>query len=423
MRKNIFFLLIFFLFSALQAEAQELKVTQFYEKTSDLTARQATTGKQNSNGDWCGLIRVRYAGDDLEFESKNIKEVEHITGEYLVWMNPKSIFLTIRAKGFQPLDINFKTDYNQKEGIKSKTTYVMIVEAHQNQDVGQQRKRLKVMNFEELSDRDAMVGENVRKDINGKERPIVKVAFPQQGANFTGSVDTTFFRTSEYWVYMTVGAKHLRVLYPGHYPLDVKFKPLAMKRCYSLEIQSVPEDPLDRDAASFTLGVGLNVMPFIGPSISLGFDFKHINAEVGGTYGLGKSGDIYIYNKSSELQDGYSYTPMRAFLRVGYDMKVAPIVSFTPQIGGVFNNIKGSRLSDISSNADKVLDGASAISGSIGARLMVAPFNKVFRLYLTPEYDFALSKDKNFEALSAFDSKIKSWAEGLNVNLGLLFYF
>ena len=48
---------------------------------------------------------------------------------------------------------------------------------------------------------------------------------------------------------------------------------------------------------------------------------------------------------------------------------------------------------------------------------------KSFRLFLTPEFDMGLSKDKNFKALADYDSKIKSWADGLNLNLGVVFYF
>ena len=54
---------------------------------------------------------------------------------------------------------------------------------------------------------------------------------------------------------------------------------------------------------------------------------------------------------------------------------------------------------------------------------MFVPFGRTFRIQITPEYDLAVSKDKNYEKLSEFDSKIKSWAEGFNISLGALLYF
>lgn len=139
-RNNSFFkhsvVLIFLLLSALQAGAQRLQITRFAEDNSDLTARQETTGKKDINGELCGLIRVQFVGGNMTFESKNIKEVEQSTSEYLVWMNPKATKLTIKVPGYLPLNINFKKEHGLKEGIKSKTTYVMVIEGPQDKNAG-----------------------------------------------------------------------------------------------------------------------------------------------------------------------------------------------------------------------------------------------------------------------------------------------
>ena len=178
------------------------------------------------------------------------------------------------------------------------------------------------------------------------------------------------------------------------------------------------EEPI----SNFIAGVGFNVMPMLGPTASVGFDFKHFNVELGGTFGLSKSSDIYIYDKGGTLKDAYSYKPMRLFLRAGYDLKVARIFSITPQVGAAFNIIKGTRLDGVE-EAENLLDGANAISATVGLRLMFAPFGRMFRLHVTPEYDIAVKKDNNFKALSEFDSKIKQWGSGLNINMGILLYF
>ena len=275
-----------------------------------------------------------------------------------------------------------------------------------------------------------MRGNFVRKDNEGRNLAIVKVQFPYDSLSFEGMIDTCITRTSEYWVYMHIGAKHLKISYPHHYPIDIKFKSwkipaLQQKSCYNLLLEKAPEEisKFYTENASFTLGTGFNVMSIMGPSANIGFDYQHFNVELGGIYGVNKSSDVYIYDKAGVLQDVYSYSAIRGFLRAGYELKVADIVSITPQVGAALTIAKGSQLSEIPSSANTVLDGGNAISATIGLRLMIAPFGHTARLQLTPEYDYAVSKDKNFEALSAFDFKIKSWADGLNVNLGLLFYF
>lgn len=128
--------IIALLLATLPLAAQRLQITRFVEDDQDLTARQATTGKKDINGDWCGLIRVQFIGGDMTFESKNIKEVEKSTSEYLVWINKKAKKLTIKVPGFLPLNVNFKSDYGLKEGIKEKTTYVMVIEGPQDSNAG-----------------------------------------------------------------------------------------------------------------------------------------------------------------------------------------------------------------------------------------------------------------------------------------------
>jgi len=287
---------------------------------------------------------------------------------------------------------------------------------------------LKVINMEHaVFDLSASTDQHL--DKAKKPAALIKVQLPEKGATFENTYllqDSVNYKEGEYMVYMAAGAKKLKIKFPQCLPIEILFsdydiKTLEGKNTYILKVKVVREM---QPTSSFILGAGFNVMPFLGPVVNLGFMFKKFSVEAGAVYGLGKSSDIYIYDKAGNLADGYNYNALRAYMHVGYDIWAAPVFAITPQIGAAFNVIKGSQLSGMSTSS-KVLDGAMAISGTIGARFMFAPSgaNGTFRLYLAPEYDLAISKDKNFEALSNFDTKIKSWAEGLNVNLGLLFYF
>jgi hypothetical protein len=287
---------------------------------------------------------------------------------------------------------------------------------------------LKVVNMERaILDLTASTEPHLDKDM--KPAALIKVQLPEKGASFENTYllpDSINYKEGEYMVYMAAGAKKLKVKFPQCLPIEILFSDyginsLSGKSTYVLKVVVVRES---RPTSSFVLGAGFNVMPFLGPSINLGFMFKNFCVEAGAVYGLNKSADVYIYDKAGALVDGYNYKAMRGFLHVGYDIWAAPVFAVTPQLGAAFNIISGSRLNDITAS-EKVMDGATAMSGTVGVRLMFAPSGAsgAFRLFLTPEYDFAISKDKNFEVLSDSDSKIKSWADGLNVNVGLVFYF
>ena len=265
------------------------------------------------------------------------------------------------------------------------------------------------------------------KDGNDSICALILVKVPLKKVKFDGNVikASPERKNGAYWVYVSPGTRFLEII-PSEdeklNSLDYKFDGVKGGATYQLVIKLPSDEP---PKSSFTVSAGFNVTPFLGPAVTLGFMFHNFTVEVGGAYGLNKSSDVYIYNKAGVLVDGYNYNALRGMLRVGYDFWPAPVFAVTPQVGAAINAIQGTRLNDIGSPAEKVLDGATAMSGTFGARLMFAPAGVTgpFRLFVTPEYDFALSKDKNFEALSAFDSKIKSWAEGFNVNLGVMFYF
>ena len=286
---------------------------------------------------------------------------------------------------------------------------------------------MKVVNME-MAPNDLTARTKQKLDQDMKPGALVKVQLPEAGATFENSFllpDSIDYKEGEYMVYMAEGAKKLKIKLPKCLPIEIMFKDWGIPSLDG-KVTYIVKIKVKRDVqpiSSFTFGAGFNVMSTLGPCLTLGFDYKHFNVELGGVYGLNNSSDIFIYDKGGTLKDGYSYKPIRGFIRAGYDFKVSPIISLTPQIGGAFGIFKGSRLDDVPPANEKVLDGASAISATAGLRLMFAPFGRTFRLHITPEYDFVVSKNNNYEALSKFDSKIKSWAEGLNISLGALFYF
>jgi hypothetical protein len=274
---------------------------------------------------------------------------------------------------------------------------------------------------------------------NTTPKALIKVAIPPivKDVSFAGNIVGDVERKSDgtYWVYVSEGTQMLTIKAKGyndlkyHFPQEIgteKEKGVVRATTYVLHIEPSKEylaamSGSQSPESSFLVDVGFNVLSIMGPSLSLGFMHKDFSMEAGVVYGLNKSKDIYIYNKGGDLQDGYNYRALRGFLHAGYDLWPADILAITPLVGAALTSVQGSRLDGMS--GDKVLSGATAISATVGARFTLAPWGKGkrLRISITPEYNLALSKDKNFKALADYDSKIKSWADGLNLNVKVYF--
>lgn len=167
------------------------------------------------------------------------------------------------------------------------------------------------------------------------------------------------------------------------------------------------------------VGAGFNVVGLMGPEASVGINFGGFNAEAGFIYGIQKSDDKSFYNRvSQDLMASYNYTAMRAFLRLGWEIKLANAFTITPLVGGAMNFITGKELSKPTKSG---YDKTTTISGTAGARFRFR-LGEHFSLQATPEYLFAIDKDNTAKILEK-DNTIKSWTEGFGMALGLLVYF
>ena len=165
-------------------------------------------------------------------------------------------------------------------------------------------------------------------------------------------------------------------------------------------------------------GLGFNVVSIMGPSVALGFNVMRHNIELGAVFGLNKTDDIYFYDASSSVTAAYNYQAIRVQLRYGYDIEVTDFFSIMPEAGVAYNLYNGKEV--VKGKSD--YGSANSMSALVGVRL-VASFNEHFKMHLTPEYDFGIYKDDNCKKLSDFDSTFKSWTDGFNLNIGLMYIF
>ena len=116
--------------------AQKLNVESFVVKTNDITAR--TQPRQDINGNDCALIKVQLAASNAVFEGNVIGSVAYNTSEYLVYMAQGSKKLTVKVKGYLPLEVSFQ-DYEIKL-LAPKTVYLLTISGafhnYQQMDAG-----------------------------------------------------------------------------------------------------------------------------------------------------------------------------------------------------------------------------------------------------------------------------------------------
>lgn len=224
-------------------------------------------------------------------------------------------------------------------------------------------------------------------------------------------------------IWVPKGTKRLTVRKQDWMPLTGYEIPVVIepKVTYDVEL-SITEEALKRNRANkghnVYVGAGYNIISISGPSVALGFDFNHHNIELGAVFGVNKTDDLYFYDSSTNVNAAYNYKAIRIQLRYGYDFEVTDFFSIMPQVGGTYNLYSGNEV--ISSNSN--YDSANSVS-VIGAIRLVTSFNDHFKLQITPEYDLGVYKDKNCKMIADFDKDFKSWTNGFNLNIGLIYFF
>lgn len=230
-------------------------------------------------------------------------------------------------------------------------------------------------------------------------------------------------KPGEIRLWIPKGTKRITVRRKGLMPLNGYVIPVAIEPKVTYDaILSINDAALKRNQANkghnVYVGVGYNIMSISGPSVALGFDINNHNIELGAVYGLNKTDDLYFYDNNSNVIGAYNYQAIRIQLRYGYDFKITDFFSITPQVGGAYNIVKGNEV--VKGNGS--YESGNSFS-AIGAIRLVASLNDKFKLHITPEYDIKLSRNNICEWLSNYDTTVKNWTNGFNLNVGLLYFF
>lgn len=257
------------------------------------------------------------------------------------------------------------------------------------------------------------------KDNNGVEGALLR--FSAKDGQFTYSPNLGTLKairgTGEVLIYVPRGTKLITIRHPKYGVIRDYRVPEAIesKAVYDIVIEILTVEKKH----PVYVGAGYNVVGISGPEASVGINFGGFNAEAGFIYGLQKSGEINFYNRQSQdFVASYDYNVMRAFLRMGWEIKLAKAFTITPLVGGAMNFITGKEQSKPRKTG---FDKTTTISGTAGMRFRFR-LGEHFSLQATPEYLFAFSKDDTAKILEK-EKKIKDWSEGFGMHLGLLIYF
>lgn len=103
-----------------------------------------------------------------------------------------------------------------------------------------QAQELVVASFKQCNE--PMIAPMQQKDLNGNVCSLVKVQLPVIGCKFDGSIISTSFEISEYWIYLSPGAKQMNIKCPNKNTCVINFDEygfngLESKGIYNLELQ------------------------------------------------------------------------------------------------------------------------------------------------------------------------------------------
>ena len=264
------------------------------------------------------------------------------------------------------------------------------------------------------------------KDANGV--PCARIRFSVQNRNLKVEPNLGAVKTrrmdGEVWVYVPEGTKKFTLRCGNALPLRDYVIPVKIesKVTYDCVVEITNLKYAFAKERVVYINAGYNAVALSGPSLGVGVSLKRHNFEIGAVVGVNKSNGLYFYDQDDDIAAAYKYHATRAYARYGYEFPLTDFLKVVPQVGAAANFINGSKVSGVTLTRSDYMKSASSVSGLLAVRLL-AELNDHFRVQLTPEYDFALSKNDVCKTLNKADNTIKSWTEGFNLNLGFLIYF
>lgn len=290
-------------------------------------------------------------------------------------------------------------------------------------------QNLKVVSFE-TAVFDIAASTNPRYDIDGNVGSLIKVQIPEEGAVFESSriLGDIKYTASEYLVYVAKGTKRITIKFPKCLPITINFSDYGVnatesKTTYVLKILVNQEGFSKFKKNSFFIEPKMQIGSLNGIGASLGGFYGHLNLELSYLLGLTESEEIFWNNLSATNDypsNSYSYKPNFVGGKVGYAFYVGKPFRVTPQVGVGLVSLNGT----VKQQGNGGIDATNgyALSASLSGRIdyLILPWLGVG---LSPDYSIALNKSDLFERVADVSSKVKGFASGFNVKIGVYVTF
>ena len=359
------------------AFAQGFRFGNFRETPTDMTA--ATSGVKDLNGRAAALIRFVVRAPQFEFDANmGIIKTEKHTGEVWVYVPHGTKRLTVR----HPY-LGVVRDFEPPVAIKSKTTYdveLVILDRAYMQSLYQQQQ-------------------------NGDDRPI----------------ETDFYAEPQTERPPVQQQERQPEREPDQIRYQADISAPIDDSVYPSRDQPVSHKSTVGPVAHFYAGIGFNAVSLMGPSATLGLNFKGFLVEGGFVNGMDKVENVtFTLRSSSTTTEAYDYSCMKVWARVGYQIKAAEHFFITPLAGATFNMISGK--STLNSTSTDYFKESNPMSIHAAVRFSYEVINHLY-IHLTPQYDFNLNGDQIFTVIKDADNKLESWGEGFGINMGVTYEF
>ena len=268
---------------------------------------------------------------------------------------------------------------------------------------------------------------NPVKDMNGKACAVLKVMVPDRNFEIEGNMGIikTVRKTGEIDVYVPEGTKKITIRHKTQGVINAYEIPIPVQQmsAYEVVVRFKDLSLLQKEEKHpVYAGVGFSLLTVMGPSVHVGYQVKQHHIEVGAVYGLDKTEDIFLHSTSTDLSAAYNYKTFQVRGNYGYEIPLVNNLSVMPMAGVSYNGIYGVDVDGQQNSSYDLMRNCGSMSAMIGARLAISQGHRI-QLHVTTEYAIGVYKDDNFKKLSDYDDHFGKWTEGLNLNIGLSYYF
>ena len=147
-----------------QLHAQDIEVKKFELMEKDQTA--TLSPRKDINGNACGLLKVSFEKDGMQFDGNIIGDVLHQSSEYWVYLSRGTKRINIKHPESLPKTIVF-ADYGISRIEENKTYHLVLKDQHSKNKSNSGKKKAVIFNIKPVEAKLCIDDEDISKDDEG----------------------------------------------------------------------------------------------------------------------------------------------------------------------------------------------------------------------------------------------------------------